>query len=158
MKAIRGGYQQPPSIRNVTASLKWILQDPNVHTVVAGFTTFEQMEIDLSVMEDLAFTEPERIELQKEVSIRGLYCQGCRQCFGQCLQNLPIPDLMRAYMYTYNYKNLPLAQDLVVSLDLPSNVCGDCVHCPVKCSEGFNVRGKIRDVVRIREVPPEFIA
>jgi predicted aldo/keto reductase-like oxidoreductase len=158
MKAVRGAYQQPPTIKNITASFKWILQDPNVHTVVTGFTTFDQMELDLSIMEDLTLTEPEKIELQKEASIRGLYCQGCRQCFGQCLQNLPIPDLMRAYMYTYDYKNLSLAQDLVVSLNLPSNVCGDCVQCPVKCSEGFNVRGKIRDVARIREVPPEFIA
>jgi predicted aldo/keto reductase-like oxidoreductase len=157
MKAIRGGYQQPPTVRNITASLKWILQDPNVHTVVPGFTTFEQMEIDLSVMEDLTLTEPEKIELQKEASIRGLYCQGCRQCLGQCPEHLPIPDLMRAYMYTYDYRNLPLAQDLVLTLNVPGRVCEDCGQCPVKCSIGFDVSAKIRDVVRLREVPMEFI-
>ena len=157
MKAIRGGYQQPPTVRNITASLKWILQDPNVHTVVPGFTTFEQMEIDLSVMEDLTLTEPEKIELQKEASIRGSYCQGCRQCLGQCLERLPIPDLMRAYMYTYDYRNLPLAQDLVLTLNVPARVCEDCGRCPVKCSIGFNVSAKIRDVVRLRDVPTEFI-
>jgi predicted aldo/keto reductase-like oxidoreductase len=157
MKAIRGGNQQPPTVKNITASLKWILQDPNVHTVVPGFTTFDQMEIDLSIMEDLTLTEPEKIELQKEASIRGLYCQGCRQCLGQCPEHLPIPDLMRAYMYTYGYRNLALAQDLIMSLNLPNRVCEDCGQCPVKCSIGFNVSGKIRDVVRIREVPQEFI-
>jgi predicted aldo/keto reductase-like oxidoreductase len=157
MKAIRGGYQQPPTVRNITASLKWILQDPNVHTVVPGFTTFEQMEIDLSVMEDLTLTEPEKIELQKEASIRGLYCQGCRQCLGQCPEHLPIPDLMRAYMYTYDYRNLPLAQDLVLTLNVPGRVCEDCGQCPVKCSIGFDVSAKIRDVVRLRDVPSEFI-
>ncbi|HSB06413.1 MAG TPA: aldo/keto reductase [Thermodesulfobacteriota bacterium] len=158
MKAVRGAYQQPPTVRNITASFKWILQDPNVHTVITGFTTFEQMELDLSIMGDLTLTEPEKMELQKEASVRGLYCQGCRQCLGQCLENLPIPDLMRAYMYTYDYRNLALAQDLVVSLNLPSQVCGDCGQCPVKCSVGFNVSGKIRDVVRLRDVPTEFIA
>jgi len=157
MKAIRGGNQQPPTVKNITASLKWILQDPNVHTVVPGFTTFDQMEIDLSIMDDLTLTEPEKIELQKEASIRGLYCQGCRQCLGQCPEHLPIPDLMRAYMYTYGYRNLALAQDLIMSLNLPNRVCEDCGQCPVKCSIGFNVSGKIRDVVRIREVPQEFI-
>ena len=156
MKAIRGGYQQPPTVRNITASLKWILQDPNVHTVVPGFTTFEQMEIDLSVMKDLTLTEPEKLELQKEASIRGLYCQGCRQCLGQCPEHLPIPDLMRAYMYTYDYRNLPLAQDLVLTLNVPARVCGDCGQCPVKCSIGFDISSKIRDVVRLREVPTEF--
>jgi len=157
MKAIRGGNQQPPTVKNITASLKWILQDPNVHTVVPGFTTFDQMEIDLSIMEDLTLTEPEKIELQKEASIRGLYCQGCRQCLGQCPEHLPIPDLMRAYMYTYGYRNLALAQDLIMSLNLPNRVCEDCGQCPVKCSIGFNVSGKIRDVVRLRDVPLEFL-
>lgn len=157
MKAIRGGYQQSPTLKSITGSFKWILQDPNVHTVITGFTTFEHIEIDLSVMEDLTLTEPEKMELQKEASIRGLYCQGCRECLGQCPGKLPIPDLMRAYMYTYDYRNFALAQDLVVSLNLPARVCEDCSQCPVKCSSGFNVSAKIRDVVRLRDVPGEFL-
>jgi len=157
MKAVRGGYQQPPTIKGITASFKWILQDPNVHTVITGFTTFEHIEIDLSVMEDLTLTEPEKIELQKEASLPGSYCQGCRQCLGQCVEKLPIPDLMRAYMYTYDYRNLALAKDLIVSLDLPVSVCKDCGQCPVRCSIGFNVSAKIRDIVRLRDVPAKFV-
>ncbi|MDI6762226.1 MAG: aldo/keto reductase [Thermodesulfobacteriota bacterium] len=157
MKAIRGAFQQPPTIKNIKASLKWILQDPNVHTIIPGFTTFEHLETDLSVMEDLILTEPEKLELQKEASILGLYCQGCRQCLGQCPEKLPIPDLMRAYMYTYGYRNLALAQDLIVSLNLPSRVCEDCSSCPVKCSIGFNVSKKIRDVARLKNVPSDFL-
>jgi ferredoxin len=116
------------------------------------------MEIDLAVMEDLNLSDSEKKDLQKEASLPGLYCQGCRECLGQCLKGLPIPDLMRAYMYVYDYRNLGLAQDLVVSMNLPSRVCEDCSQCLVICSEGFNVSGKIRDVIRIREIPPEFIA
>lgn len=157
MKAIRGAYQHPPTIKNVKASLKWILQDPNVHTIIPGFTTFEHLKTDLSIMEDLNLTEPEKIELQKEASLRGSYCQGCGQCLGQCPKNLPIPDLMRAYMYTYDYRNLAHAQDLIVSLNLPDKVCEDCSDCPVKCSIGFNVPKKIRDVARLKDVPSEFI-
>jgi len=158
MKAIRGGNRQPPTVKNITASLKWILQDPSVHTVIPGFTTFEHLETDLSIMDDLTLTEPEKKELQKEASVRGSYCQGCRKCLGPCPERLPIPDLMRAYMYTYDYRNLALAQDLVVSLNLPSRVCEDCSQCTVKCSIGFNVSGKIRDIVRLRDVPSEFLA
>jgi hypothetical protein len=119
--------------------------------------TFEEMNTDLAVMEDPTLTDAEKKDLQREASIPGLYCQGCRECLGQCPENLPIPDLMRAYMYTYGYRNLALAQDLIMSLNLPNRVCEDCGQCPVKCSIGFNVSGKIRDVVRIREVPQEFI-
>ena len=157
MKAIRGATERIP-FKNPVASLKWVLQDPNIHIVVPGFTTFDQMDVDLAIMEDLNLNDSEKKDLQKEASIPGLYCQGCRECVGQCSEGLPIPDLMRAYMYVYDYRNLSMAQDLVVSLNLPQQVCRDCSQCRVHCSVGFDVSGKIKDVIRIREVPSEFIA
>lgn len=157
MKAVRGGFQQPPSAKSITGSFKWILQDPNVHTVIAGFTAFEHIELDLSIMDDLTLTEPEMMELQKDAFLPGRYCQGCRQCLNQCPQHLPIPDLMRAYMYSYDYRNVAHARDLIASLDLPDQVCENCSSCGVKCSIGFNVARKIRDIVRLRNVPTEFL-
>ena len=156
MKAIRGGSRQTPTVKNTAAALKWVLQDSNVTTIVPGFTTFDEMKIDLAVAENPILTDLEKMDLRKQVSVSGLYCQGCRQCLDQCPEHLPIPDLMRAYMYTYGYRNLVHAQDLVLSLNLPNRVCEDCVTCPVKCSIGFNVSKKIRDVVRLRDVPTEF--
>jgi len=157
MKAIRGGHRQSPSVQSAAAALKWVLQDPNVHTIVPGFTAFEEMETDLAVLENPGLTEDEKKTLQREASLTKLYCQGCGQCLKQCRNRLPVPDLMRAYMYTYDYQNLALAQDLVLSLDLPNQVCEDCSECSVKCSVGFNVSAKIRDVIRLKGVPSEFI-
>jgi uncharacterized protein len=158
MKAIRGAFRQTASGVNAAAALKLVLQDSNVDVVVPGFTTFDQLEVDLAVMEDITLTDPEKKELQKEASLPGSYCQGCRECLGQCAKRLPIPDLMRAFMYVYDYRNLALAHDLVASLDLPSRVCETCFLCPVKCPSGFDVGKKIRDIVRIRDIPTEFIA
>jgi predicted aldo/keto reductase-like oxidoreductase len=152
---IRGAYGQEQI--DARAALKWALQDPNVHTIIAGFTTFDQMELDLSVMEDLALTRSEKENLQRGASVAGLYCQGCEQCLRTCPHHLPIPDLMRAYMYVYGYRNLSAAQDLLLSLDLPVQLCEDCSRCSVQCLNGFNVAGRIRDVIRLREVPSEFI-
>jgi predicted aldo/keto reductase-like oxidoreductase len=157
MKAIRGGSRQTPDVKNPAAALKWVLRDSNVHTLVPGFTTFEELNIDLAVAENPVLTDAEKKDLQKVASVSGLYCQGCRQCLGQCPEHLPIPDLMRAYMYTYAYRNLAHAQDLVLSLNLPERVCEDCTQCTVKCSAGFNVSKKIRNIVRMRDVPKEFI-
>ena len=157
MKAIRGGSRQTPSVKDAAAALKWVLQDPNVGTIVPGFTTFEEMNIDVNVMEDPSLTDFEKEYLQKEASLPGLYCQGCRTCLGQCPDHLPIPDLMRAYMYAHGYRNLTHAQDLILSLNLPDRICEDCSQCQVRCSIGFNVSRKIRDVVRLREVPAQFI-
>ena len=157
MKPIRAGNRQEAAVKNAGAALKWVLQDPNVSTIVPGFTTFDEMNVDLAVMQDTALTDSEKKDLQQQASLHGLYCQGCGQCLGQCLEHLPIPDLMRVYMYTYGYRNLVHAQDTLLSLNLPERVCEDCGWCPVKCSVGFDVAGKIRDVIRLRDVPAEFI-
>ena len=77
--------------------------------------------------------------------------------FGILPRALPIPDLMRAYMYTYGYRNLGEARDLLLSMNLPYDLCTDCAACSVKCLSGFNVQARIQDVIRLREVPPEFI-
>jgi len=156
MKAILG-RRQSPAAQNAAAALKWVLQDSNVHTIVPGFTAFEELETDLAVLENPSLTEDEKKTLQKEASLKTLYCQGCGQCLKQCRDHLPVPDLMRAYMYTYAYRNLALAQDLVLSLNLPSRACQDCSACSVKCSVGFNVSAKIKDVARLKDVPTSFI-
>ncbi len=142
---------------NVKAALKWVLQDTNVTTAIPGFTTFDQMQTDLSVMEDLALTKQEQEDLKLQGSTDGVYCQQCDICTGQCLKGLPIPDLMRAYMYTYGYRNLGHAQDLLLSLDLPADPCDGCTGCTVKCAKGFDVADRIADVARLRDVPSSFI-
>jgi hypothetical protein len=159
MKALGGRQLQEGSKEPIDskAALKWALQDPNTHTIIAGFTTFDQMNLNFAVMEDPVLTRPEKAGLQRGTMMAGLYCQGCGQCLSRCVQALPIPDLMRAYMYVYGYRNLVEAQELVTSLELPLEVCEDCDSCAVSCAIGFRVRDRIRNVVRLREVPAEFI-
>lgn len=156
MKTLGGGRRRGATALDAKAALKWVLQDTNVHTAIVGFTTFDQMQLDLSVMEDLALTRQEQEDLKLQGSVPGLYCLGCYACAGQCPKDLPIPDLMRAYMYTYGYRNLGLAQELLLSLNLPSDPCRDCQDCPVKCAKGFDVADRIRDVVRLKDVPTSF--
>ncbi len=158
MKAIRGGLAEGEKPVNPRASLKWVLQDPNVHATVPAFNTFEDMNLDLSVMDDLTLTAPEKEDLKRAASTAGLYCQGCGQCVKQCIARLPIPDLMRAYMYAYGYRQPALAKNLVVSLDLPLQVCEECSSCSVECLNRWNVGGKVRDIVRLRNLPSEFLA
>jgi hypothetical protein len=159
MKSMGGnrGGAYPSTQIDARACIKWVLQDPSVATVICGFTTFDQMTLDLAILKDLTLTVSEREQLRKASLAAGLYCQGCGACMGQCTQVLPIPDLMRAHMYLYGYRNLVAAQDLVLSLALPNTVCGDCGACPVACTNRWNVSERVRDVIRLRDVPTSFI-
>ncbi len=144
---------------NMRAALKWVLQDPNVTTAIPGFTTFEQIQDDLPVMSDVTLNEKEKADLlgpgQK---VAGFYCQHCNRCLPQCPGNLPIPALMRGYMYAHAYKNFSAAQDLVASLQLPSTACQNCQTCPVRCSKGFDVAARIKNIIRIQDVPADWFA
>lgn len=65
---------------------------------------------------------------------------------------------MRAHMYLYGYRNLVAAQDVVLSLALPRDVCGECGACPVACANRWNLKRRVRDIVRLRDVPASFVA
>jgi predicted aldo/keto reductase-like oxidoreductase len=158
MKTQAGAYwdkekQQPINMR---AALKWVLNDPNVATAIPGFTTFDQLKEDISVVSDITLTPQELKDLRVGEQVAGLYCQQCGQCLAGCPKGLPIPDLMRGYMYAYGYRNLGLAHELVGSLDLAENPCGACASCTAVCAKGFDVSGRVRDISRLRAVPGDF--
>jgi predicted aldo/keto reductase-like oxidoreductase len=117
------------------------------------------LEADISVMEDLTLTPEERKDLRLDESqtTAGLYCQQCDECRGQCPKAVDIPTFMRSYMYAHGYKNTGLAQETLNSLKISSLPCRDCTSCGVRCSMGFDVRGKILDIARIKDVPSEFL-
>lgn len=159
MKTMAGGFydkeKQHPV--NTKAALKWALQNPNVHTAIPGFTSYDHLEDSFGIMENPELTDEEKKDIKKGESLASLYCKGCRECLEQCTKTLPVPDFMRAYMYTYGYSNLEKAHQLLVSLDLPENPCADCRECTVSCTSGFNVAEKIKDVSRLVNVPEDFI-
>lgn len=161
MKTQAGVYWDKEKLNpiNMKAALKWALEDENVHTSIPGFTTFDQMKLDLTVMADLSLSVQEKKDLQfgEKNKLAGLYCKQCGSCLSQCKQNLNIPDLMRSYMYAYGYKNLAVAKQLMEELQVNSNACQDCSTCSVTCSNSFNVRDRITDIVRINDIPNDFL-
>lgn len=158
MKTQAGAYwdkekQQPINMR---AALKWALNDPSVTTAIPGFTTFDQLEEDWSVVSDISLSPDDLKDLRLGEQAAGLYCQQCGQCVAGCPKGLPIPDLMRSYMYAYGYRNLGLARELVGSLDVPADPCGSCASCSAVCAKGFDVAGRVKDISRLRSVPADF--
>ncbi len=143
---------------NMKAALKWALNNTNVTTAIPGMTTFDQLEDDLAVMSDLALTEQEKQDLRLETTSAGLYCQQCGQCLNVCREALPVPALMRSYMYAYGYGNLGAAYDLLHEVDAPASPCGSCTTCSVRCLNGIDVADRVRDIVRLKSLPPDILA
>jgi aryl-alcohol dehydrogenase-like predicted oxidoreductase len=158
MKTMAGGYLDRERTQkvNTRAALKWALQNPNIHTAIPGFTSFDMLEESLDAAANLTMSEEEKAYLA--VASDSMYCQGCHVCDGQCAKGLPIPEMMRAYMYNYGYKNHVMAKEVIDELALNGELCGNCTVCSVKCTAGFQVAQKVKDITRLRNVPQEFLA
>ncbi|MBA4322367.1 MAG: oxidoreductase [Odoribacter sp.] len=160
MKTIPGGGfldKEKTKPLNTAAAIKWALSNPNVHTTIPGMTTFDHLDMNVKIMEDITMSEQEKNDLLIAGTEPGLFCTGCSKCIPACPLNLPVPDLMRAYMYAYGYSNPAMAYDLLGDLGTGSSPCTNCENCNVKCSNNFNVREKIADISRLVNVPADFI-
>jgi uncharacterized protein len=159
MKTLAGGYLDKERTKpiNTTAALKWVLSNPNISTAIPGMTNFSQLDLNVKIMEDITFTEQEKKDILIASAESGLFCSGCDNCKHSCPFKLPVPELMRAYMYAYGYSNLSMAYSLLTDLGTGSNPCNSCETCKVKCSRNFSVKEKISDISRLVDVPADFL-
>jgi predicted aldo/keto reductase-like oxidoreductase len=162
MKTMAGVYWDRDRTRPIPtgAALKWVIGNENIHTTVPGFTTFDQLESDYALMADPELTEEEKKSLipPEDRPTSRLLCRQCRACSGQCPASVDIPTLMRSYMYAYAYRNLGHARQTLVHAQEGRLPCLDCDACRVDCDEGLNIRERMVDIIRLREVPEDFLS
>jgi predicted aldo/keto reductase-like oxidoreductase len=160
MKTMAGGFfdKDRKEPINCKAALKWVLQDENVSTSIPGITSYDMLAENATVNTDLTITDGEKAELRLAQLQGGLYCNACEECVATCSRSLPIPELMRAYMYTYGYGNASMGKELVTNLAVGAEPCSDCGSCTVRCTKEFLVRERISDVARLQAVPDEFLS
>ncbi len=152
-----GGPKKNPSEEEIEMAIKWVLEDENVHTIIPGWQTFDQITSTISVMNNFKLAATERSRVKAVSRQNDLFCQHCEECMPQCPAGHHIPTFMRSYMYAYGYKNMQKARETLDSMNLASIACESCDTCTVKCARGFNVKERILDIARLRDVPESFL-
>lgn len=161
MKTMTGGVEDAEGKKQVNgaACLRWVWQNPNITTAIPGFTSFDMLDNCLE-----AAYRPQLDDVDKKY-LAGLieknellYCQNCGQCVEQCTKSLPIPTIMRAYMYNFGYKYAALSKETLESSTVNGNDCAGCRQCKVTCPSGFKVAEKIAAITPIVNVPSSFLA
>jgi predicted aldo/keto reductase-like oxidoreductase len=155
MKAMTGGAENPDGSGKVNAAacLKWVWNDPNITTIIPGFSNFDELDVCLAAAAAPAIDPTEQRYLADLREREMLYCQQCGECLDQCPNHLPIPDLMRAYMYAYGYKFARLSKETLAEVRFSPDACSGCDTCTVRCPSGFDVGAKIAAVTPVLNVP-----
>ncbi|MBA7537189.1 hypothetical protein ES705_29456 [subsurface metagenome] len=60
-------------------------------------------------------------------------------------------------MYTYGYRGLEEARELLDAYNVTSDPCRGCTGCTVNCKKGLPVADRIGDVSRLTDVPRDFL-
>ncbi len=159
MKAMAGGTEDAEGKKkiNAKACLRWVWQNKHITTVIPGLFNYEQLDECLEAAYNPAFTSLEEEYLADLCRKEMLYCQQCEKCRRQCSKQLPIPDIMRAYMYAYGYKRARQSKDTLAGLNLSENICSDCTECSVQCPSGFDISKKIATIMPLAQVPDIFL-
>ncbi len=156
MKTQAGGTIRPdaklPKVlpaASQTALLKWVLNHEFVTTAIPGFSTYEHLEQDFSVVRNLAYTADEKSFLgDKAFVAEAQFCQQCGECRQDCPKHADIPRMMRSHMYAVQYRNTSMAQDTlaVISAGQGLDACRDCASCRATCRHQVQISRKIGDL------------
>ena len=117
---------------------RWLMEIPEVATVLSGMSNFEQMKDNVKTFSEGAPLSREEWNLMLEIAEsmkKGVPCTACRYCCDGCPMELDIPMLLAGY------NDLKFASAMTVSMQMdgtpedkwPDNCigCGDCASvCP----------------------------
>ena len=161
MKSLVGGVEdaEGKKIIDAKACLKWVWENKNITTIIPGLTSYDQLDDCLAAVKSPSLSDSEKKYLASLCNTDMMFCQQCGKCIAQCPEKLPIPDMMRAYMYTFGYKHAQLSKETLVELTLSNDMCSNCKDgCKVSgCPSGFNVGAKIAAIKPVMNIPDVFL-
>jgi predicted aldo/keto reductase-like oxidoreductase len=144
MKVQTGRYKTdaPGSAATHQAALKWVLDDTNVTTAIAGMKTLEHIRELMPVMGMKSTGADKRVLERYGKAIDPYYCRICGQCEKTCPNGVGISTVNRALMYAEGYKEYALAK---ATFDEASKAsfCSTCSACVARCVNGLNIAEKM---------------
>ena len=126
-------------------AIQWVLNDPNVSTVIVDMPTFDELEQDIAAATG-AVTQAHIHEFEvAATSIAASACHLCGACTGQCPAGVQVADIMRYMLYHDGYGDQSRALSLYRSLPAAATAaaCADCARCKAVCPWGLPIRSRM---------------
>ena len=147
MKPLAGG-----AILNAELSLRFILENQNITSVIPGMDTEEQIIENSSVGNNYRkLNDEERSKILKEAEELGNeFCRRCGYCT-PCPQGIDIPTqfLFEGYYTRYNLKEW--AKERYNASSKKASECIECGLCESKCPYNLPIRKMLKKVSTVLE-------
>ena len=155
MKVMAGGFRRvkpsdplAPKLKRegaMLAALKWVLNNPNVHTTIPSMTDMAQLDENLRALAEPYGPAEEKLLARQLDYISPMYCRMCGKCEGTCAKGLPVSDILRYLTYADGYGEFSLGREefLALRTEVAEVRCRECSICTVKCPFGVKVAKRL---------------
>lgn len=144
------GFRDKHGITSVTdlrvAAAKWVLQNPDMHTVCLGMRDFEQVDRFVALSGARMKIAERRFLNDYRVAHNSLYCRhGCKECLSQCSEHLPVSTIMRyAYYFSGQGREKEAMSKYARLADGNGSTCMSCsAPCTGACPHGLDIRANL---------------
>ncbi len=125
------------------ATVRWVLRNPSVASVLRPFSKFEDVKDALETMarpfgaEEAALLERYRAAFDRQ------YCRYCGTCEAHCPFGVAVAEVMRYAMYFKYYGREKDSMQLYAALD-PAAQAAPCESCPGYCEQACPHQVRVR--------------
>jgi predicted aldo/keto reductase-like oxidoreductase len=119
------GLQSDEQVRE--AAIKFVITNPDVHTVCASINSFEQLDAFVKLSgQDLKTTDTSML-LDYGTTLGAFYCRhACGTCESACPKGVPVNTILRYNHYFEAQGMEKHAMQCYAGLERKADVCGDC--------------------------------
>ena len=126
--------EKEPNLSVASWAVRFAASLPGVMMVLSGMSDLQQMEDNLSYMEDFKpLDEAERATVQQVVDILNslptIPCTACKYCVDGCPQKINIPGIFKTMNDLTLYNNVEGAKRSYENVTKEGGKAGDCVQC-----------------------------
>lgn len=141
MKPLAGG-----ALDDATLAIKYILSKNYIDVAIPGMDSIEQVNQNVSVLEDLQLTKSDNDKIQEiRNSLGKRFCRRCEYCLPCPVGvNIPTNFLLEGYYTRYNLKEW--AVERYEAISGKANECINCGLCETKCPYELPIRDMLKAV------------
>lgn len=125
---------------------------PNVHIILSGMTTMEQVVDNVHTFEQFEPYSDEEYKMIAEAlelrrKIRTVPCTACRYCTEYCPQRIDIPGMFSIYNnYMFTGSSYAFNQDVQAVTSALPEACIACGACAEHCPQKIDIPGRMTEM------------